>query len=119
MQDPEVNDLSMDGGNVTAEVRIVRNSACCNDEMKEYNFSTEVEIPEEIQQKMDAIQEKDPDAEFTVEEGGIDQLEEGGHRYKKSYYGFTLTARIMHDKDELGTVELSDKIEASSMDELT
>lgn len=161
MQDPEVNDLSMDldSMNVTAEVRIVRNSECCSDECKEYNFSAEAEIPDEIQQKI----AEHPDDDYDVEEGSVEQLEEGGHRYKKSYYGFVLNAEIVRSvpavrqrtpeedaeldklrtdyattnasdklrarraelmligqptKEVLGTVELTDKIEASGMDEL-
>ena len=119
MQDPEVNDLSLEEETVTAEVRIYRNSACCNDEMKEYTFNTEQELPDVIVKKMEAIKAKDPEAEFEVEEGSVDQVEEGGSRYKKSYYGYTLNAVIKHGDETLGEVELTDKVEASGMDELT
>ncbi len=164
MQEPEVNDLSLDieSRAVTADVRIVRNSECCGDEMKEYSFNTEAELDEETSAKIDAILKADPEAEIEVEEGSVDTLEEGGGRYAKSYYGFTLTASIVHAKptaprtaeqqaeldklvsdyattnasetlrarraelmaigrpakEELGTVELSDKCAASEMDEL-
>jgi hypothetical protein len=36
----------------------------------------------------------------------------------QSYYGFTLTVAVKHGADELGTVELTDKVAASGMDEL-
>ncbi len=120
MQEPEVDDVSfdLDGRMVTADVRIVRNSECCGDEMKEHSFNTEQELPDELDKKIDAILKDDPEAEFEAEESGVDQLEEGGGRYKKSYYGYTLTVAIKHVDKELGTVELIDKVAASEMDEL-
>jgi hypothetical protein len=120
MQEPEVNsvELNADNNSVTYDVRIVRNSECCGDEMKEANFSDEATIPEDIVAKMDAIREKDDDAEFDVEEGGVETLEECGGRYAKSYYGFTLTVSITHDGKSLGEFDISDKIAASYMDEM-
>ena len=122
MQDPEVNsiELQAEPGSIviSAEVRIVRNSACCNDEMKEYTFNTDHEVSVELADKIQAIWDKTPEVEFDVEEAGVDMLEEGGHRYKKSYYGYTLQVAIKHDGNTIGTVEITDKIEASSMDEL-
>jgi hypothetical protein len=124
MQEPEVNDLSLDaeGGMVTADVRIVRNSECCGDEMKEYTFYTEAELDKETAAKVNEIAEKakqkGEEADFDVEEDGLDTLEEGGGRYKKSYYGYTLTVAIKHEGVTLGTVELTDKCAASEMDEL-
>jgi hypothetical protein len=122
MQDPEVNDLSIDAENyaVSAEVRIARNSSCCNNEMKEYTFNTEEHLDDDLIKKVEAaLKEAGEDAEVEVKEAGLDSLEEGGSRYKKSYYGFTLTASIKVAGKEIGTVELTDKIEASGMDELT
>jgi hypothetical protein len=119
MNDPEVNSLDLNDRTIEAEVRIVRVSTCCNDEMKEYTFNTEMELPDEIADKMTAIQKDDPDATFDVEEGSLDQVEEGGGRYAKSYYGYTLTVSVKHGDVELGTVELTDKCAASEMDELT
>jgi hypothetical protein len=125
MQDPEVNDVSLDEENesVSVEVRILRNSACCGDEMKDYTFNTDAELGADLVAKMAAIKKEHPDAEFDVLEGSCEQLEEGGHRYKKSYYGFTLTLEINAivdgKADTIGTVEVTDKIEASGMDELT
>lgn len=96
MQEPEVNELSFDSESrmVTADVRILRNSECCGDEMKEYTFNVEEEVGQEIADKMDAILKDDPEAEFDVEEGSVEILEEGGGRYRKSYFGFTLSANI-------------------------
>jgi len=125
MQDPEVNDVSYDEENqsVSVEVRILRNSACCGDEMKDYTFNTDQELPDTLVARMAAIKKEHPDAEFDAQEGGVDVLEEGGSRYKKSYYGYTLTvdfvAIVDGKADTIGTVEVTDKIEASGMDELT
>jgi hypothetical protein len=131
MQDPEVNDLTLNVDNndpssatVSYDVRIVRVSSCCGDEMKEYSFADDADVPENIIAKMKDIlegsadKESDPEAEFEVEEEGVDQLEEGGHRYKKSYYGFTLNVSIKYKGDTLGSFEITDNVQASGMDEL-
>ena len=125
MQDPEVNEVSLDDESqtVTYDVRIVRNSACCGDEMKEATFQGDVEIPSDLLAKMDAIKKKHPDVEFEAQDAGVTELEEGGSRYKKSYFGFSLTVAIVANVDGkeegIGTVEVTDKVQASGMDELT
>jgi sporulation protein YlmC with PRC-barrel domain len=118
MQDPEVNDVTLNDerDTVSVEIRIVRVSSCCNDEMKEYTFSTEVEIPAEIVEKMKDIPVSD---DVTAQDDGCDQLEEGGGRYAKSYYGYTMQVGVYHGSDKLGTFEVTDKVAASEMDELT
>lgn len=125
MQEPEVNDLTLNADNtdldsttVDFDVRIVRNSECCGDEMKEYTFADSADVPEHIIEKMKEIVAKDADAEFEVEQGSIDTLEEGGGRYAKSYFGFTLSVSIEHDGKSLGEFDITDKIAASHMDEL-
>jgi hypothetical protein len=122
MQDPESNDLSLDVDNLTAtcEVRIVRNSACCGDEMKEYTFNTDADLSKEIADKIEAIQKREDydESNFEIEESNLEPTEEGGHRYKKSYYGYMLTAAIKYGDEELGSVTLEEKVEASGMDEL-
>jgi len=121
MQDPEVNSVEIDVENetVSVEVRIVRNSSCCNDEMKEYTFNTDADIPAKIAEKIHAIRELMPECEFDAEDGGCEILEEGGSRYKKSYYGYSMTVLIKHHDEEIGSFEVTDKVEASGMDELT
>lgn len=120
MQDPEVNDVSIygDADGVSVEVRIVRNSSCCGDEMKEYTFTTEADIPAEIMEKIAAIRAKDDSAEITAQDDGCEMLEEGGHRYKKSYYGYTMQVGVYHESEKIGSFEVTEKVEASSMDEL-
>jgi hypothetical protein len=125
MQDPEVNDVSYDEENqsVSVEVRIVRNSACCGDEMKESTFNTDADVPDEIVAKMEAVKKEHPDAEFDASEGSCEPTEEGGHRYKKSYFGYTLQIEFNAIYDgsghDLGSMEVTDQIQASAMDELT
>jgi hypothetical protein len=124
LQDPEVNSVEFDAENksVAVDVRIVRNSSCCGDEMKEYTFNTDAELPAEIAKKMDELALANPDGssdDFEAEEDGCDQLEEGGGRYAKSYYGYTLNVKVTHKGDEIGKFEVTDKVAASGMDELT
>jgi|SRR5580765_202693 hypothetical protein len=119
LQDPEVNSVELNDKTISVEVRIVRNSSCCNDEMKEYTFNVDHEIDGDLEAKMDAILKDDPNAEFDVEDNGAEQVEEGGSRYAKSYYGFTMTVPVKHGDDTLGEVTIADKVAASGMDELT
>jgi len=102
MQDPEVNDLSLeiddDSATITYDVRIVRNSACCSSECKEYTFSESVDVDDEILEKIKAARAENPDVDIEVEDGGVEILEEGGSRYAKSYYGFTLQANVSISK---------------------
>jgi hypothetical protein len=123
MQDPEVNDVTLnaddlDSVTVTYDVRILRNSECCGDEMKEYTFAEDADVPAEIVEKMKAIRATEPDADFEAEDAGTEQVDEGGHRYKKSYFGFSMTVEIKHGSTTLGTFEITDKVQASGMDEL-
>lgn len=128
MQDPEVNSVELEltegengiveNATVSVEVRILRNSECCGDEMKEYTFNTDADVSDEIVEKMNEIRKTDPEAGFEAEEDGCDSTEEGGHRYKKSFYGYTLTVKIVHGDQQLGTMEVTENVQASSMDEL-
>jgi hypothetical protein len=107
---------------VTGEVRIVRNSECCGDEIKEANFSfdEDVEIEGHTGEGHD----------FSIDEGDLNPLEEGGSRYQKSYYGVEWCPDITcscgepvkrlgaKDDDEM-LINFVDKVSASSMDDLT
>jgi hypothetical protein len=119
MGEIEVNEATIEDKTVSVEVRIVRNSACCGDEMKEYTFNTDVEIEGDLAAKMDEILKADANAEFEVEEEGAEPLEEGGGRYAKSYYGFEMTVKVTHGGNTIGEVAVTDKVAASGMDELT
>jgi hypothetical protein len=127
MQEPEVNEVEIQGteagcdlncATVAAEVRILRNSECCGDEMKEFTFNSEVDIPSSIVGKMQEARKTDPEVEFEAQEDQVEPTEKSGHRYQKSFFGFSLTVGIYANSQELGTVVVADQIEASAMDEL-
>lgn len=106
-QDPEVSDLEYDDGKITASVRILRNCAECGEEMKE------------------ATLEVDLDVEFCSGEGHVvsvedklSQLEEGGGRYAKSYFGAEGTFDLKCSCGKTAEVQWSDKVAASEMEEL-
>lgn len=103
MQDPEVNGVDFDASDLdsitlTAEVRIIRNSECCGDEVKEYNFSAEADLDADLIEKMKAVKLANPDVEFEATEGEAEIVEEGGGRYKKSYFGFRLEVAVGYNK---------------------
>jgi hypothetical protein len=110
--EPEVNFVDIDdGGHVTADVRLVRVSSCCNEEMKEATFTLEADV--------DVTQHQGEGHELTAEEGSVDVIEEGGHRYAKSYHGVQLTVNVTCSCGKLNeVVEMSDKVCASGMEEL-
>lgn len=114
--DPEVQSLEVDdSGTITCEVRIVRCCAECGQEMKEATLSMECDAPTGL-----TVGERD-DAEWEVEEESVEQVEEGGGRYAKSYFGATVVAKLTVTVDGKATsesVELTDKVAASEMDEM-
>lgn len=115
----------IDNGITTATIsgsfRIVRTSSCCGDEIKEAIIDLETEI------KIEGHTNEDCALEF----GGSDlsPIEEGGGRYKKSYFGVEWTPEIIcscgeavkiitEDGNETSCLSLSDKVAASAMDDL-
>lgn len=123
-EDPEIESgLDYDSGTVQAVVRIVRNSECCGDEMKEatFEFSQEVSGPA-LADHVNAEGVELEGHEIEVEHDDPDQLEEGGGRYAKSYFGVSINYRVRcacQDKGAPPLFEgtLEDKIAASHMDE--
>jgi hypothetical protein len=103
MQDPEVNSVDFDASdleNITlsVDVRILRNSECCGDEIKEYTFNQDADLDDELVEKMKALRVTNPDLDFEANEGSVEPLEESGGRYKKSYFGFNLSVEIGYNK---------------------
>jgi len=118
-QEPELQteEFDADTGTFSSEVRLVRNSGCCGDEMKEASFSFEGEMPKD---KLKAHQGAGHElsAEFNT-----DIIEEGGGRYAKSYYGVVLTIDITCSCQKPGdnpihSESFDDKVSAGSMEEL-
>lgn len=59
---PETEELDADGGTITVEVRVVRTSACCGDEMKEYNAELDGDVSAAIDAYIaDKLEEEDLD----------------------------------------------------------
>jgi hypothetical protein len=135
MQDPEVSDLQVeycpppkedaDGEHafsVTGSVRIVRVCAECNLEMKEATLDIDqtIVLGENVDtQDWKEFAKKHDLGTVEVEDGGAEALEEGGGRYKKSYYGATLNLDITVDGETVGSVTWTDKVAASEMEELS
>lgn len=119
-QDPEIQneEFNEEDGSANVSVRIVRNAACCGDEMKEATLEFEdMQMPEELLKKHKK-KKCELSAEFTVE-----QLEEGGGRYAKSFFGATVTIEVScacqkPGADAVWTQDFSEKVAASEMEEL-
>lgn len=133
MSEPELDgELRFDPDTqaVTGTVRIERTCAECGEALKEGMLDMEGQLEGEDAAKLEAHLEAHKKAadnnegeevgEFDVEEDGIDTIEEGGGRYKKSYFGavvhFTITCSC--DKEFSVSGSMEDKMPASSMDEM-
>lgn len=128
--DPEVDSgpdgdfaIAEDGrvtASVAAEVRIVRTCAECSQDMKEATFSMEsvTEISAEDAKAHVADGEWRDGCEFEIEADDPEQIEEGGSRYAKSYFGASIAFEIKCACGaEITTGSMSDKVQASGMDE--
>lgn len=117
-EEPEGHDdLDIELGVVTGSIRIVRLCAECGDELKEANFDVEVTLDKLADEAHEEKGEHDVH-EQSVEIDDCEMIEEGGGRYKKSYYGvkISFTGKCSCGVEESGSFE--DKVPASGMDEL-
>ena len=110
-QDPELIDIDVDADGVRAEVRIVRCCAECGDELKEATLNLYYEWWKEFD-------EEHGDHDLTVEETGIEPLEEDGGRYAKSYFGANVQFTVTCSCGQCFSAEMEEKIAASYMEEL-
>ena len=87
--------------------------------MKEATLELEAEVPEEIMDQHNATAKGEHS--LSIEEDGIEQIEEGGGRYAKSYFGVKVNFMVSCScqKDVIYAGEMQDKIAASHMDDLT
>jgi hypothetical protein len=110
--EPEVENISVsDDGSVTAEVRIVRTCADCGDELKTASLSLEVQV--------DVGDHSGEGHELEVEEDALEQIEEGGGRYKKSYFGARVDFTVSCSCGKLSVSGgMEAKVAASGMDEM-
>jgi hypothetical protein len=133
MSDPELDsELEFDPNTqtVTGTVRIERTCSECGTPLKEGQLEMEGQFDGEDAVKLEAhleihrkYTEINGGAElgvFEVNEDSVNPIEEGGGRYKKSYYGavvyFTVTCSCDNAFAVSGSME--DKMPASSMDEM-
>lgn len=125
-QEPEIeNDVTIDGTLVQAQVRIYRTSECCGEEMKEATLEMEEEIdPKTFAEHIDPETLKPLEGhDLAIENDDPEQVEEGGGRFKKSYFGASVEFRVRcscqeENADPLYVGTLTDKISASGMDEM-
>lgn len=132
MQDPELEDIQVETSDpgfatVTMTVRIVRACAECGTELKEATL--EIEETVDLQEALKALDEgtraklltEDGDwgeEVLEIEESGVEQIEEGGGRYAKSYFGAQVTFEINFEDKTLYEGTASDKVAASEMEEM-
>jgi hypothetical protein len=115
----EVSDLEVsEDGTVTATARISRTCAECGQELKsaELELETQVDVG-----KHGADGEGDHEGhELSVEDTDTDAIEEGGGRYKKSYFGVKVSFTVTCSCDPNWSIdgEMEDKVPASSMEEM-
>lgn len=118
--DPESGDLEVVA---TASVRLVRTSECCGDEMKTADLELEeqlvisrVEIADHLDE-VDGVWSWKAGHEATSDNDDPEQLEEGGGRYAKSYFGAQVSYRVTCNGKNVHEGCMADKVAASSMDE--
>lgn len=121
-----------DDGTVTAtmhaSIKIERNSECCGETMKEASLEMSEEftldhdkLEEHLVKKEDGGWAWKEGCELTAAADDPEQVEEGGGRYAKSFFGASITYRVTCEcgkGDELHESTIEDKIAASSMDEV-
>lgn len=133
--DPETGNLI---GDITATVRIVRSCADCSSEMKEATLElshdddvvlssellTGTLFPESVAHiklnfKTSKYEWLDGHGLEDTEHDDPEQIEEGGGRYAKSYFGASIAWRVNCKCGKcLADGTLEDKVAASAMDEI-
>jgi hypothetical protein len=122
MSDPEVNEVEMNAdGHITSEVRIVRTSACCGDEVKESTFNTEDNLDEEIVKEHKGGKHG---LIFSADDAEPVERTEGKGRSTKTFFGYSINWTVRCDcqaeaDDPLATGTLTEDVQASAMDEMS
>src|SRR3989304_1885403 len=104
-EEPEVQSCTVsEDGAVTISVRIERTSECCGELMK----SADLEMEEELDVASLFPKHFGKDGagkdghEVSIEEGDVEQVEEGGGRYAKSYFGAKVSFKVSCEKCQEG-----------------
>lgn len=134
-QEPEVSNDSDEGASISTDVRIVNACAECGEELKEYTFDVSVDFDAELVAAHEGDghelswsvddAERDTDSypkpkEVKDRKTGEVRMKYPSPRYTRTLYGFTATAVLSCtcSPEPLESLDVSDYIEASSMDEL-
>lgn len=118
--DPDSGDLAV---HVHADIRLVRTSECCGDEMKTADLELEEDVVIARAEIEDHLDESDgkwswkADHEAEADNDDPEQVEEGGGRYAKSYFGASVAYRITCNGKTVHEGSITDKVAASAMDE--
>lgn len=125
-EEPTVESLEVsEDGIVTCTVSLSRTSECCGEEMKTAELELEEDLGAVLEEHCDKGEEREDgedEHELDVEEDNVDQIEEGGGRYQKSYFGarvsFSVTCSCQpKDSSPLHSGSFEDKVAASEMEE--
>lgn len=111
----------------SATIRISRNSECCGDTMKEATLEMSEEFAIDHDKLVEHLVEKEgggwawkEGCELVAKNENPEQVEEGGGRYAKSYFGASIAYAVQCEcgkGDELHEGTLEDKVAASAMDD--
>lgn len=115
--DPEVEQLEVSpDGEVACTVTLTRTCADCGNDLKTASLEMEADFTKQCKDHVDAPGDAH---DLNITEGNVNQIEEGGGRYAKSYFGaevcFTITCKCDPKFEVEGSV--SDKVAASEMEE--
>ena len=142
--EPEIqSDVELSNSSLTAEVRVVKTSACCGEEMKEYTFTLEEDISSALEDHQNAKHtvevpegEEEPEVEvndddFSVDAGDPEATERSqthdrhgkpikSFRYRRSYTGVEVPVTVTCQKcnEVVWDGVLKDETENSSFDEI-
>lgn len=128
--DPEVQSVEIDSdGMIEGEVKIVRVSSCCNEEMKEANFEFQIDPSDEIAEHIESHTEAGTAYDLSVEEDGIEQTERMSpgvdkkgklipFRFRKTFIGFSANFTVNCSCGFSASVDYGDDLAASGFDEL-
>ena len=142
ISEPELDSLECEGGVVTGSVRLALTTQCCGDEVKESTFEIDLDLSDQILDKLKAAGIENPDldgenVEFEVTSesaNGDDRYENKDRhgkpiksmRYMKHFYCVTVgvTVKCTYPVKDADSVEVevdgtwNDEIQASAMDEM-